>query len=97
MLSQFSNPAKAQRNALNYLGKDAKLAISTRKDKKYMIKTPDGKTVHFGGMGYKDFTKTGDEEKKKNYLQRARKIKGDWKPNPYSPNNLAINILWSGN
>ena len=30
------------------------------------------------------------------YLARARNIKGDWKINPTSKNNLAIKILWNG-
>lgn len=45
-------------------------------------------------MGYEDFTKHKNEERRQNYLNRANAIKGDWKKNPYSPNNLAINILW---
>ena len=36
------------------------------------------------------------EQKRKQYLARARKIKGDWAKNKYSPNSLAINILWDG-
>lgn len=30
------------------------------------------------------------------YLSRATKIKGDWAKDMYSPNSLAINILWDG-
>jgi hypothetical protein len=29
-----------------------------------------------------------------NYRKRAENIKGKWKKNKESPNNLAINILW---
>jgi hypothetical protein len=36
------------------------------------------------------------EKKRKQYLARARKIKGDWAKDRYSPNSLAINILWDG-
>lgn len=36
------------------------------------------------------------EKKRKQYLARAKKIKGDWAKNKYSPNSLAINILWDG-
>ena len=36
------------------------------------------------------------DQKRKQYLARARKIKGDWAKNKYSPNSLAINILWDG-
>jgi len=45
-------------------------------------------------MGYEDFTKHKDEERRQQYLSRATNIKGNWKKNKYSPNNLAINILW---
>ena len=45
-------------------------------------------------MGYEDFTKHKNEERRQDYLSRATKIKGNWKNNKYSPNNLAINILW---
>ena len=34
------------------------------------------------------------KEHQKQYLARAKKIKGDWKTNKESPNNLAIKILW---
>jgi hypothetical protein len=33
-------------------------------------------------------------KKRKQYRARATKIRGDWKDDPQSPNNLAINILW---
>ena len=32
--------------------------------------------------------------KRKSYLARATNIKGDWKKNKYSKNNLAIHLLW---
>lgn len=45
-------------------------------------------------MGYEDYTKHNDPERRLRYLARATKIKGDWKNNPYSPNNLSIRLLW---
>ena len=33
--------------------------------------------------------------RRKAYLARATKIKGEWKNNKFSKNNLAIKILWS--
>lgn len=93
-IHKFSNPKQAQKNALNYLGSNAILYKSTKKDKKYMIQKPDGKWVHFGQMGFEDFTKHNDPVRKHNYLVRTANIKGDWKSNPYSPNNLSRNILW---
>jgi hypothetical protein len=91
----WSNPEKAQENAYKYLGKNAELFKSNKKDKKYMIFDPDlNKMVHFGQLGYEDFTKHEDENRRENYLKRTENMKGDWKSNPYSANNLARNILW---
>jgi hypothetical protein len=59
--------------------------------------------VKFGRKGYGDFIKysldEGVDEARKHrdaYLARATKIKGDWAKDMYSPNSLAINILWDG-
>ena len=90
----FSNPTEVYRRASKYLGKTAKISLSTKKEKKYMVITPDGKTVHFGQMGYEDYTKHKNKTRRKNYLKRSRKIRGNWKKNKYSPNNLAIHLLW---
>lgn len=68
---------------------------STRKNKKYMILNDDNKYVHFGDSRYEDFTKHQDKERLKRYLDRATKIKGNWRRDKYSPNNLAINLLWN--
>lgn len=93
-LYKFSNPIEAQRQANRYLGKRAILYRSTNKNKKYTIIDPDGKIVHFGQMGYEDYTKHLDKQRRKNYLTRSAKIAGDWKSNKYSPNNLAREVLW---
>ena len=93
-IRKYSNPTQVYRLAKKYLGKTAKIGLSTKKEKKYMGTTPDGKIVHFGQMGYEDYTKHKNKTRRKNYLTRARRIKGDWKKNKYSPNNLAIHLLW---
>ena len=90
----YSNPTEVYRRAKKYLGKTAKIGLSTKKDKKYMVTTPDGKIVHFGQMNYEDFTHHKNKTRRKNYLTRSRRIKGDWKKNRYSPNNLSIHLLW---
>lgn len=90
---KFSDPKEVMRKAREYLGDDVKLYRSTRKDKKYMIEH-NGKLIHFGAMGYEDYTKHKDDNRRDNYLRRARNIKGNWGQNKYSPNNLAIHILW---
>jgi hypothetical protein len=93
-ISLYSNPTEVYRRAKNYLGKTVKIGLSTKKEKKYMVKTPDGKIVHFGQMGYEDFTKHKNKTRRKNYLTRSSRIRGDWKDNKYSANNLAIRLLW---
>jgi hypothetical protein len=67
---------------------------STRREKKYMVQRPDGRWVHFGQMGYEDYTKHHDKKRRANYLTRSGRIKGDWKSDPYSANNLARKLLW---
>lgn len=62
--------------------------------------------IKFGRKGYNDFiiysimvynkeiTKEEALIHRKNYLARASKIKGKWKENINSPNNLAQKIIW---
>lgn len=72
---------------------------------KLMYESPDG-LVHFGNPDYPDYiiysflehkgeVDEGTADKRRElYRARATNIKGDWKKNKYSANNLAINILW---
>jgi hypothetical protein len=60
------------------------------------------KFVHFGAMGYLDYTKYIQlydikiaNEHRRRYLKRALKIRGNWQNNPYSPNYLSILLLWN--
>lgn len=90
-LMKYSNPQVVREKARRLGYNDVE--ISSRADKKYMVF--DGhKMVHFGQIGYDDFTKSNNKSKRENYLERATKIKGDWKLNKYSPNNLSIHLLW---
>ena len=67
---------------------------STRKDKKYMaIFTNPRTTVHFGAVGYSDFTKHKDTKRKQRYLNRHRKNE-NWN-NPRTPGSLSRWILWN--
>lgn len=94
-LLKYSNPIEAQKKATDYLGKDAVLYTSTDPKKKYSIYDPNKKRfINFGAIGYEDFTYHKDKERQRRYLARATKMKGNWKENPYSANNLSINILW---
>jgi hypothetical protein len=91
---EFSNPREAQRNVNDLYGPEFTLYRSKRKNKKYFIIRPDGHAVHFGQMGYEDFTKHHDPFRRLRYLIRTAHIKGTWKDDPFSPNNLSRNILW---
>jgi len=93
-INQISNPAEVRRKFQKYKGSDdAKLELSEKKDKKYKV-IHDGKTTHFGST-MEDYTKHKDEIRRKSYLARAQGIKGNWKSNKYSANNLAIYLLWA--
>jgi hypothetical protein len=92
---EYSNPTIVFKKARKYLGKDVKIELSKNKNKKYMIFNPNTeKWINFGQMGYEDFTKHKDPNRRHNYLTRTANMKGNWKDNPYSPNNLSRNILW---
>lgn len=93
-LLNYSNPKIVLQKAKKYLGNDVNITISTRKDKKYMIKSPYGLWVHFGQMGYEDYTYHKNDIRRNNYLNRSANIKGNWEEDIYSPNNLSRNILW---
>ncbi len=94
-LRKYSNPITAQRMAYKYLGKTAKLYPARNKDKKYSIYDPKNqKWVNFGQIGYEDYTKHHDKKRRKNYLTRAGNMRGHWKTNKYSANNLSIHVLW---
>jgi len=56
-----------------------------------MIKR-DNKFIHFGQMGYSDFTKTNDETKRKNFRSRNRAWKNAQK---ISPSWLSYHLLWT--
>jgi hypothetical protein len=52
------------------------LTNSTRKDKKYMVYQVDnqnkkiGNVVHFGAVGYEDYTIHKDDKRRDNYIRR---------------------------
>ena len=98
-LAKISDPAEVKRRFEKYRGKDkATIEPSPREDKKYLVRVAaaDGKrgrAVHFGST-LADFTKHGDEAKRKSYLARSAAIKGDWAADKWSANNLARELLW---
>jgi len=83
------------KNALLYGYEPDTIFLSTRKDKKYMIQHPiTNKMIHFGQKGYQDYTIHFNEIRRENYLNRSDKIKGSWRLDDYSPNNLSRRLLW---
>ena len=92
VLNKYSNFKTVNDKAQLLYNKE--VFLSTRKNKKYMIMNDDKKWIHFGQMGFQDFTKSLDENKRRLYLARATKIRGTWKENIYSPNMLSIVLLW---
>ena len=94
-INKVSDPLQAIINAKNYLGSDVIIQPSDKPTKKYKIFDPNKKEyIYFGDIRYTDYTKHKDKIRQKNYLKRSSQIKGDWKENKYSPNNLSREILW---
>jgi len=90
----YSNPNEVIKKA-NLYDDRLQIFLSSNPNKKYMIINPDtNKIIHFGHMGSEDYTKHNDIDRRRLYLKRATKIKGNWKENKFSPNNLSINLLW---
>lgn len=94
---EYSNPKKVQQNSnlWNY----GKVYISDKPSKKYYIINPNNnKRVYFGSLNppYEDFTKHKNESRRLNYLRRTANIKGNWKNDPYSANNISRRLLWNG-
>ena len=95
----YLRQAKAKAKAYGLDPKKLKVATDGKHKLSY-----DG--VLFGAMRYGDHLlwsaeekagrvpKGTAEKKRKQYRARAEKIKGEWKANKTSPNNLAIHILW---
>jgi hypothetical protein len=91
----YSNPDIVYKKAQQYLGKNVIIRFSDKPPKKYMVLNPHtNKWVHFGLMPYEDFTKHQDQNRRQNYLTRTKNMRGNWRNNKYSANNLSRNILW---
>lgn len=94
-LLEVSNPKIVLKNAKKYLGNDVELYVSSSKQYKYNILDDRDRKINFGSIKYQDFTKHNDPIKRENYLKRSAGIKGDWKDNKYSKNNLSRILLWN--
>ena len=89
-INKYSNPSivmkKAKELHLN------PIQLSTRKDKKYMVLNPKtNKMVHFGQMGYEDYTIHKDEKRRELFKKRNHKWATAEK---YSPAWLSYYLLW---
>jgi len=89
-ITKYSNPARVKQLANQLL--DNSVELSTRKDKKYMIKDPEtDKYIHFGQIPYQDFTKSKDLEARNRFRIRNSK----WRNAPiYTPRWLSYHLLW---
>lgn len=97
-LIKISNPDKVVKNAIKYFNDpNIKIYLSTMKDHKYYIFDDNLKKVHFGSMAFSDFTKHNNLQRRQAYLNRSAGIRGDWKDNKYSRNNLSRILLWDAN
>ena len=98
-LITVSNPEIVKQNMKKYFKKEIpELFLSNRKNKKYMVLNPNtNKFVHFGALAYEDYTVHNDKQRQKNYISRATNIKGNWKTDRFSPNNLSLFLLWNYN
>jgi hypothetical protein len=95
ILYKYSSPSQAQKMAIKYLGKTAKLYPANNPVKKYRICDPVSKKwVNFGQLGYEDYTRHKDKMRRHNYLTRTANMRGNWKKNKYSANNLSRRVLW---
>ena len=98
-LIKISNPDEVKRRFEKYRGSTkATIEPSPRADKKYLVRVAPangmrGRAIHFG-RHMEDFTKHGNEARRKNYLARSAGIKGDWRDDKWSANNLARALLW---
>lgn len=92
-LLKVSNPKIVRQMANDIFDGNYILRTSTRKDKKYMIKSPytKDKWVHFGNINYEDYTKHKDKERRNRFLTRNKK----WSTMPtYTPAFLSYYLLW---
>ena len=66
---------------------------SKKKDKKFDAVIDGKKTISFGAVGYSDYTKSHDDERKKRYLNRHKKNENP--NNPKTASFYATNLLWN--
>jgi hypothetical protein len=71
------------------------LSKSSRQDKKFMITTPEGKTIHFGQQGASDYTIHKNLARKNSYTVRHQ-MNEDWTKSGINTAGFwAKNLLWN--
>jgi hypothetical protein len=90
-IERYSNPDIVRRNADKYLGSDIPIFLSTRATKKYMVKGPDGKWIHFGQYGMEDYTLHRNNVRREAFRIRNHKWETSKK---WSPAWLSYWLLW---
>lgn len=71
---KYSNPRIVFDKAVYIFGSDVDIRISNRKNKKYMLLDPTKNIyIHFGQMGYSDYTYTKDEYKRMKFRSRNKR------------------------
>jgi hypothetical protein len=88
-----SNITLVKQYAKKYGYDPDKIKPSKAKGKKWAYESPNG-IVNFGAKGMEDYTVHRDLKRRESYDKRSKNIKGDWKNNKFSPNNLSRRILW---
>ena len=98
--------ALARKKAKEFGYNPKKLNFARDSEHKLTITDAEGRPTSFGRVGYNDFliysflekqkkVPSGEAEKNQKRFQKSHsKIKGDWKSDDYSANNLALRILW---
>jgi len=91
-IRKYSDPEAVLEKGLEKFGPSFKLYYSQDKDKKYSVINPStSEVVSFGQMGYEDYTKHQDAERRQNFKSRN----ADWRNQPkYSPAYLSYHLLW---
>lgn len=72
---------------------------SDRKNKKFKVLTKGGKIIHFGEVGYQDFTQHKDKKRQISYCKRSAGIRDKQgkltKDNKESANYYSRKHLWN--
>ena len=92
MIENYSNPHKVLQKAKRIFGNDVNLQLSTREDKKYMLLNPNtNKWVHFGQIGFLDYTKSLDLKKREAFRIRNKRWANQ---DMYTAGFLSYYLLW---